>query len=68
MVEANNKVRKSQTRRLTKNSSTNELFAELQVKTEQVDKLSCQLIDQEMEMANYREVKGKLDKLKQLEA
>lgn len=41
MVEANGKVRKSQTRRLTKNSSTNELFAELQVKTEQVDKLSC---------------------------
>ena len=30
--------------------------------------MSCQLIDQETEMASLREVKRKLDKLKQLEA
>ena len=33
-------VRSSQ-RKLTKKASQSELFAELQVKTEQVDKLSC---------------------------
>ena len=60
-------VRKSQSRGLTQQSSQRELYAELQVKNEQVDKLSCQLIDQEMEMAPLRELKSKLDKLKQLE-
>ena len=63
---AQNPVRQSQ-RKLTKNASQSELYAELQVKTEQVDKLSCQLIDQEQEMAAFRQVKGKLDRLKQIE-
>ena len=42
-------------------------MAELKSKTEQVDKLSCQLIDQEQEMASLRPAKAKLEMLKQLE-
>lgn len=70
MAEANkfSKVRRSQPRKLTQQASQSELFAELQVKSEQVDKLSCQLIDQEQEMASLRDVKAKLEQLKQLEA
>ena len=51
-------VRRSQPRKLTQNASQSELYAELQVKSEQVDKLSCQLIDQEQEMQALREAKA----------